>query len=57
MQNISLVIGEQDYAGTQYVNEMVENAKQVFSIAEAAHFPFFEAPEQFRSVMEKIFAD
>lgn len=57
LQDVSLIFGENDYAGPDFVGELAANARQTYSVQGAAHFPFLEAPEEFQSVASKIFTN
>ena len=55
LARLSLLVGSFDYAGTRFVGELAARVAQVIAIEGGGHFPFHEAPEAFRTAVEKVF--
>lgn len=55
VENISILIGEFDYAGTKFIDDIVRHSKFVDTVPKSAHFPFIENRDEFIEKVSQLF--
>lgn len=56
VENLSILIGEYDYAGIEFISEITKYARRIYEVSRSAHFPFIENSAQFEAKVRQLFA-
>ena len=55
LENISLLLGEDDFTGADLVSEIGNACRHIYVMKQTGHFPFFEDPAEFAAWLERCF--
>ena len=53
--NVSLLLGEDDFTGTDLLKGLVKVCRRMHVMKQTGHFPFFEAPRDFAAILGQCF--
>ena len=56
LENVSLLLGEDDFTGADLISGIGAVCRQVYVMKQTGHFPFFEDPAEFAVLLERCFA-